>query len=66
MTGTPNTGPDPTERTEPMPLEGHALPLADWQRVVEDAEAIAEENGGAYYDGADFEESDYQPGEDGF
>lgn len=63
---TPNTGPDPEERSEPMPLPGHALPLEDWRQVVADAEAIAEENGGAYYDGADFAEEPYQPGEDGF
>lgn len=57
-----NTGPDPEERTEPMPLPHHALPLEEWRGVVETAEMIAAEQEPLPAPA----EEDYEPGEDGF
>ena len=57
-----NTGPEPAERTEPLPAEGHVVPLPIWEQAVVDAERIR----AAAPPVPDDVEEPYQPGEDGF
>lgn len=53
-----NTGPDPDQRTEPMPMPGHALPLDVWEQVVADADTFLHDDV-SDTDETEFEECDY-------
>lgn len=59
-----NTSPDPAERTEPMPIPGHALPLDVWEQVCADAEKFCADDVSDKSE-TDFEEQPYNPEEDG-
>lgn len=58
-----NTGPIPEERTEPMPLPGHALPLPLWEQVVADADKFRSDDVSDKSE-TDFEEQPYNVEED--
>lgn len=60
---TSNTGPDPALRTEPMPLEGHALPLPLWEKVCADAGTFLADDVSDQSE-TEFEECDYNTEED--
>lgn len=59
-----NTGPDPDQRTEPMPIPGHALPLDLWEEVCANADVFLEDEESDKSE-TEFEESDYNTDEDG-